>query len=188
MKALANWSGALAGVLLIVIGGLLPVASLWPAANLTVVDLPATWQVPALLLCALVCGPRAGMLAAIAYLSLGLLDLPVFTAGGPDLCAGTGLRLPAGFIPAAWLTGRLAQQQGMGQVEAQTAAALAGLITLQACGLFNLMLGSMLGRWREPFVQLVVDYSLGPLPTQLALCTATGVLAVVLRWCLLIRE
>ena len=52
MKALANWSGALAGVLLIVIGGLLPVASLWPAANLTVVDLPATWQVPALLLCA----------------------------------------------------------------------------------------------------------------------------------------
>ena len=189
MKALANWSGALAGVLLIVIGGLLPVASLWPAANLTVVDLPATWQVPALLLCALVCGPRAGMLAAIAYLSLGLLDLPVFTAGGGlTYVLEPGFGYLAGFIPAAWLTGRLAQQQGMGQVEAQTAAALAGLITLQACGLFNLMLGSMLGRWREPFVQLLVDYSLGPLPTQLALCTATGVLAVVLRWCLLIRE
>ena len=189
MKALATWSGALAGVLLIVIGGLLPVASLWPDGTLVVVDLPATWQVPSLLLCALVCGPRAGMLAAVAYLSLGLFDLPVFTAGGGlSYVLEPGFGYLAGFIPAAWLTGRLSQQQGMGEVVAQTAAAAAGVVTLQLCGLFNIALGSLLGRWDESFVRLVMDYSLGPLPTQLALCAATGVLAVVMRWFLLIRE
>ena len=119
MKALATWSGALAGVLVIVIGGLLPVASLWPNTSLSIVDLPATWQVPAMLLCALVCGPRAGMLAAVAYLSLGLFDLPVFTAGGgPTYLLEPGFGYLAGFIPAAWLTGRLSQQQGMGDVVA----------------------------------------------------------------------
>ena len=189
MKALATWSGALAGLLLIVIGGLLPVASLWPDGTLAVVDLPATWQVPSLLLCALVCGPRAGMLAAVAYLSLGLFDLPVFTAGGGlSYVLEPGFGYLAGFIPAAWLTGRLSQQQGMGEVVAQTAAAAAGVITFQLCGLFNIALGSLLGRWDESFVRLVMDYSLGPLPTQLALCAATGVLAVVMRWFLLIRE
>ena len=189
MKALATWSGALAGVLLIVIGGLLPVASLWPAADISVIELPATWQVPALLLCALVCGPRAGMIAAVAYLSLGLFDLPVFTAGGGlAYLLEPGFGYLAGFIPAAWLTGRLSQQQGMGGVVAQSAAAAAGLITLQLCGLINIALGSLLGRWDSSFPALLVDYSLGPLPTQLALCAATGVLAVVMRWCLLIRE
>ena len=129
------------------------------------------------------------MLAAVAYLSLGLFDLPVFTAGGGlSYLLEPGFGYLAGFIPAAWLTGRLSQQQGMGEVVAQTAAAAAGVITLQLCGLFNIALGSLLGRWDESFVRLVMDYSLGPLPTQLALCAATGVLAVVMRWCLLIRE
>ena len=63
MRALATWSGALAGLLLILIGSLLPAALLVPLP-LSVVELPATWQVPALLLCALVCGPRAGVIAA----------------------------------------------------------------------------------------------------------------------------
>ena len=46
MKALANWSGALAGLLLILIGGLLPSALLIPSMPLQLMDLPATWQVP----------------------------------------------------------------------------------------------------------------------------------------------
>jgi biotin transporter BioY len=45
-----------------------------------VVILPITLQVPALLLTALVCGPRSGMLAAVAYLSLGLMAAAGITA------------------------------------------------------------------------------------------------------------
>ena len=189
VKAFATWSGALMGVLLIVIGGLLPAAALAPQLPLTVIDLPSTWQVPALLLCALVCGPRAGVIAAVAYLSLGLFNMPVFHAGGgPTYVLQPGFGYLAGFIPAAWLTGRLSQQQGMGDLTAQTAAAAAGLITLQLCGLLNLCLGAVMGRWDVPLLTLVMDYSVGPFPIQLALCASTGVVAVLMRWCLVIRE
>lgn len=189
MKALATWSGALAGLLLIVIGGLLPSALLIPSAPLQLMDLPATWQVPALLLCALVSGPRAGMMAAVAYLSLGLLDLPVFhSGGGLTYVLEPGFGYLAGFIPAAWLTGRLSQQQGMGDLTSQAAAAVAGLVTLQLSGLVNLAVGALLGRWDQPLTELVLSYGVGPLPAQLALCAATAVMAVILRWCLVIKE
>jgi len=189
VKALATWSGALAGLLLIVIGGLLPSALLIPSAPFQLVDLPATWQVPALLLCALVSGPRAGMMAAVAYLSLGLLDLPVFhSGGGLTYVLEPGFGYLAGFIPAAWLTGRLSQQQGMGDLTSQAAAAVAGLVTLQLSGLVNLAVGALLGRWDQPLTELVLSYGVGPLPAQLALCAATAVMAVILRWCLVIKE
>ena len=189
MKALATWSGALAGLVMILIGSLMPAAVLVPSVPLELVDLPATWQVPALLLCALVSGPRAGMIAAVAYLSLGLFDLPVFHGGGGlAYVMEPGFGYLAGFVPAAWLTGRLAQQRGMGDLPAQMAAGLAGLVILQLCGLINLIIGALLGRWSAPLPTLLLDYSLGPLPSQLGLCAAVAVLSVMLRWCLVIRE
>ena len=83
MRALATWSGAIAGVLLILVGSLIPAAVLVPVAELPprLLSLPSTWQVPALLLCALVCGPRSGVIAAVAYMTVGLVDLPVFHDG-----------------------------------------------------------------------------------------------------------
>ena len=181
VRALATWSGALAGLLLILLGGLLPAAILLPLSP-HLVTLPATWQVPSLLLCALVSGPRAGVIAAVAYLSLGLMDLEVFhSGGGLRYLLDPGFDYLAGFVPAAWLTGRLSQQNGMGDLLAQTTAAIAGLITLQLCGLINLGIGAMVGRWGTPLPDLIMQYSLGPLPAQLLLCTAIGLLAVLLR-------
>lgn len=90
LRALATWSGAIAGLLLILVGGLIQAAAPLPAADgaWTLATLPITLQVPALLLTALVCGPRSAMLAAVAYLSLGLSQLPVFHGGGaPPTCS-----------------------------------------------------------------------------------------------------
>ena len=188
MKALATWSGALAGLLLILIGGLLPSALLIPATPLQLMDLPATWQVPALLLCALVSGPRAGMIGAVAYLSLGSWICRCSTAAGLTYVLEPGFGYLAGFIPAAWLTGRLSQQRGMGDLTSQAAAAVAGLVTLQLSGLVNLAVGALLGRWDQPLTELVLSYGVGPLPAQLALCAATALIAVILRWCLMIKE
>ena len=187
MRALATWSGALAGLLLILIGGLLPAAILLPLPP-HLVTLPATWQVPSLLLCALVCGPRAGVIASVGYLSLGLLDLQVFHGGGGvNYLLDPGFGYLAGFVPAAWLTGRLAQQNGMGQLEAQIGAAVAGLVVLQLCGLLNLGIGALLERWSAPLPQLIYQLSLGPLPAQLLLCTAVGLVAVLLRRLLVVE-
>ena len=184
MRALATWSGALAGLLLILVGSLIPTALLLPLPELppALLGLPSTWQVPALLVCALVAGPRAGVIASVAYLTIGLVDLPVFHGGGGfAYVLNPGFGYLAGFVPAAWLTGRLAQQTGMNDIARLTLAAMAGLLTIQVCGLLNLVLGAALNRWNEPLIELVFGYSLGPLAAQLALCCAAGLIARLTR-------
>ena len=188
MRALATWSGALAGLMLILVGSLIPAALIWPGMPVQVVALPSTWQVPALLLCALVCGPRAGVMAATAYLTIGLVDLPVFHGGGgPGYLLNPGFGYLAGFVPAAWLCGRLAQQERMNDVGRLSLAAIAGLVVLQFCGLLNLLLGGVLGRWIDPLPDLIYRYGLGPLPAQLALCVAVALLALPIRRLLFIE-
>ncbi|MCT0200874.1 biotin transporter BioY [Synechococcus sp. CS-1325] len=190
MRALANWSGAIVGLLLIISGGLIQTFIPLPTTGGGVVlqELPVTAQVPALLLTALVCGPRPTLLAAVAYLSLGLLMLPVFHGGGGmAYLLDPGFGYLAGFVPAGWVTGRLARQEGMGELLRLLGAALLGLLTIQLCGITNLLIGGLVGRWGGSLVDLLLSYSLGPLLPQLLLCCAVAVLAVPLRRLLLVE-
>ena len=191
MRALATWSGAIAGLLLILVGGLIQAAAPLPAPsggwNLT--TLPITLQVPALLLTALVCGPRSGMLAAVAYLSLGLFQLPVFQGGGgAAYLLDPGFGYLAGFIPSAWLTGKLVRQQGMDDLLGLFGAAVVGLGVLQVCGIANLLLGALAGRWGPNLGILLLSYSLAPLLPQLLLCCAVALVALLLRRLLLVES
>ncbi|MGC6482302.1 MAG: biotin transporter BioY [Synechococcus sp.] len=188
MRALATWSGAVAGLMLILVGSLIPAALVIPSVPVQVLPLPSTWQVPSLLICSLVCGPRSGVMASVAYLTIGLVDLPVFhQGGGLGYILNPGFGYLAGFVPAAWLCGRLAQQNGMNTVGRLSLAALAGLLILQLCGLLNLVIGAVFGRWSEPLPHLIFSYCLGPFPTQLALCMAAGLIALPLRRFLLVE-
>jgi biotin transport system substrate-specific component len=189
LRALTNWSGAVAGLLLIVCGGLVQAALPgYSSGGFTVIPLPITLQVPALLLTALVCGARSAMLAGVAYISLGLFQLPVFQAGGGlSYLQDPGFGYIAGFLPAAWLSGRLARQPGMDNLLSLTGTAVLGLLVLQLCGLANLLLGGLIGRWNGALPQLLLSYSLGPLLPQLLLCCAVAVLALALRRLLLLN-
>ena len=189
VRALANWSGAIAGLLLILTGGLIQAAvPTMGTGGVSVIPLPITLQVPALLLTALVCGPRSAMLAGVAYLSLGLFELPVFHAGGGlAYLLDPGFGYLAGFLPAAWVTGRLARQAGMDHLLNLTGAAVMGLAVLQLCGLANLLLGGLVGRWNGALPQLLLSYSIGPLLPQLLLCCAVAVVALLLRRLLLVE-
>ncbi len=188
MRALSTWSGAIVGLLLIVAGGLLPASIPWPdGQGLAVRSLGITLQVPALLFTALITGPRSALLAAVAYLSVGLFQLPVFLEGGGlSYLLNPGFGYLAGFLPAAWVTGRLARQQGMEDPLALSAAAAVGLLVLQFCGLVNLLLGALAGRWNTPLMPMLAGYTLAIGP-QLLLCCAAGLLAWVLRRVLLVR-
>lgn len=189
VRALTNWSGAVAGLLLIVCGGLVQAALPgYGSGGFTVIPLPITLQVPALLLTALVCGARSAMLAGVAYISLGLFQLPVFQAGGGlSYLQDPGFGYIAGFLPAAWLSGRLARQPGMDNLLSLMGAAVLGLLVLQLCGLANLLLGGLVGRWNGALPQLLLSYSIGPLLPQLVLCCAVAVLALLLRRLLLLN-
>lgn len=170
--------------MLILAGGLVSAALPWPGDNggLGLLPLPMTLQVPALLLTALVCGPRSAMLASIAYLSLGLFQLPVFQGGGGvGYVLEPGFGYLVGFIPAAWLSGRLARQAGVDDLLSLFGISLLGLGVLQLFGVLNLLLGALARRWPQGLLQLLFSYSLAPLAGQLLLCCAVAVLALLLR-------
>jgi biotin transport system substrate-specific component len=67
-------------------------------------------------------------------------------------------------------------------------AAMLGLLVLQLCGLANLLLGGLVGRWNGALPQLLISYSFGPLVPQLLLCCAVAVLALGLRRVLLLES
>ncbi|MFZ4564902.1 MAG: biotin transporter BioY [Prochlorococcaceae cyanobacterium] len=191
MRALLNWCGALVGLLLILAGGLLqPTVPWWTAeTGAGLRDLPITAQVPAVLLTALVCGPRAGLLASVAYLTLGLVLLPVFQDGGGfDYLLQPSFGFLAGFIPAAWFCGRLARQPGMNTLERLFGTAVLGLLLIHLSGVLNLLLGALVHRWSESLPQLVLTYSLLALPGQLLMCAVVALLARLLRPLLLIER
>jgi biotin transport system substrate-specific component len=187
LRALATWSGAIAGLLLILAGGLVSAAIPFPeAAGWTMRPLGVTLQVPALLLIALVGGHRTALLASVAYLFMGLFQMPVFhEGGGIGYLLDPGFGYLAGFVPAAWLSGKLARQHGMDDPLALTGAAMLGLLVLQLCGLANLLLGGLAGRWGGSTLPLALGYSLAIFP-QLLLCCAVGLLAWLLRRVLLV--
>jgi len=191
LRALATWSGAIAGLLLILVGGLMPAAFPVPEAGSWQLwqlrPLGITLQVPALLLTALVAGPRSAMLAAVAYLSVGLFQLPVFHAGGGlSYVVDPSFGYLAGFVPAAWLSGKLSRQSGVDDPLSLAVLAACGLLVIHLCGLANLGLGSLAGRWGSAAMPLALSYSLA-LPPQLLLCCAVGLLAWLLRRLLLVN-
>ena len=176
--------------MMILVGTLMPSGLLIPGEGFStkVLSLPSTWQVPALLLTALVCGPNAGVIASVAYITIGLFQLPVFHGGGTlDYLFTPGFGFLVGFIPAAWLTGRLANQAGMNNLPRLTLSAVAGLMALQACGVLNLIFGSLMIRWSNPLPELLFTYTIAPLPAQLSLCACVGLIAIPLRKLLLIK-
>lgn len=187
LRALATWSGAIAGLLLILAGGLVSAAVPFPeGAAWGLRPLGVTLQVPALLLTALIGGHRTALLAAVAYLSMGLFQMPVFhEGGGLGYLLDPGFGYLAGFLPAAWLTGKLGRQNGMDGPVPLAGAAVLGLLALHLCGLINLLLGALAGRWGSSTVPLLVGYSLAILP-QLLLCCAVGIVAWLLRRLLLV--
>lgn len=191
MRALATWSGAIAGLMLILVGGLIQAAVPWPAqaGRWDLVALPITLQVPALLLTGLVCGPRSALLASVGYLSLGLLQLPVFHGGGGTAyLMDPGFGFLAGFVPAGWITGKLARQAGMADLLKLFGTAVVGLGVLQLCGVLNLVIGSLLGRWGPGLGEMLLTYSLAPLPSQLLLCCAIAPVALLLRRLLILQS
>ena len=190
MRILAIWSGALAALMIMLVGGLIPSALIIPEFDFPpkIMDLPSTWQVPCLLIAALVCGPRAAVMASIAYLTIGLFYLPAFHGGGSlSYLATPGFGYLVGFIPTAWLSGRLAEKMNMNNLIYLTLCALTGVIILQLWGILYLSIGALIGGWSAPLQELLFSYSIAPLPVQIILCPAVGIIALVLRRVLFIE-
>ena len=176
---------ALVGLLL-TIGGTFIEASItnfpwsWSQAGVQGQSLGVTFQISGVLVSGCLGGKNAGVMSQVAYLFLGLTFLPVFANGG-----GLGyIQQPAfgyilGFIPGAWLCGWLAFRLKR-KLELFALSSLLGLATIHLCGLVYLVGLS----WLKVVIDLreaIVQYSVAPLPGQLAIICVVAVISFVLR-------
>ena len=97
---------------------------------------PVTLQTFAVLMLGALLGSRRGSLCVLAYIIEGAAGLPVFALGGglAVLLGPTGGYL-VGFIPAAYITGRLAECRWDRQARTTILAMLLGNVSIYAFGL-----------------------------------------------------
>ena len=132
-------------VTLVAAGSLLIAAAAQLKLFLPFTPVPVTGQTFAVLLIAALYGARRGAASAMAYIAMGLMGLPVFSAAppGPAALVSPTAGFLAGFVAAAWVTGSLSEK-GWDRKPWTAALAMAiGSGVIFACGL--LWLGRFTG-------------------------------------------
>ena len=100
---------------------------------------PITGQTLAVLMIAALLGSRRGTLAVLAYLAEGAAGLPVFAMGsGPLVLIGLTGGYLIGFVPAAFVTGLLAEKGWDRRFGTTVLAMILGNAIIYACGMTQL--------------------------------------------------
>ena len=98
---------------------------------------PVTGQTFAVLMIGALLGSRRGCLAVLAYITEGAAGLPVFALGaGPAVLLGPTGGYLFGFIPAVYITGRLAEMGWDRRIGTTIFAMVLGNLVIYTFGLF----------------------------------------------------
>jgi biotin transport system substrate-specific component len=147
-------------------------------------SLGVTCQIGAVLLVGCLGGKNAAVISQVAYLLLGLTWFNVFTQGGGiDYALNPRFGYLLGFVPGAWICGYLAFRFPV-KLEYLALSCLAGLVSIHAMGIAYLSIANSF-HWAvmgsASLSQLLLTYSLSPLPGQLAVICAVSVVSFALR-------
>lgn len=166
---------------LVALGSLVVALSAQAELRLPFTPVPVTLQPFAVLLVGAALGARRGMLALLAYLGEGALGLPVFAGGAAGVAKilGPSGGYLVGFVPAAFVTGFLAERGWDRRFLTTWAAMALGSATLFACGLP--WLAQFVG-WENVLAAGLWPFVPGDIAKQLAAAVALpGVWRVVRR-------
>lgn len=115
---------------------------------------PFTLQLMFTTLAGLLLGPRLGFASVVTYLILGLIGLPIFTAGGgPAYVLQPTFGYLIGFALGTWVTGTIAHAKGQPSHVRLLIACFAGLFIIYGCGMIyywlivTFYLGTGIGLW-----------------------------------------
>jgi biotin transport system substrate-specific component len=124
-------------VTLIITGSLLIALCAHIKVLLPFSPVPVTGQTFAVLMIGALLGARRGCLAVLAYIIEGAAGLPVFAVGaGPAVLAGPTGGYLFGFIPAVYVTGRLAKKGWDRRIGTTVLAMIIGNLVIYTFGLF----------------------------------------------------
>ena len=176
--------------MLIIICGMIQSAIILPQKNLSIsiYQLQSTWQIHALLLISLICGPKIGTISSLSYLIIGIFYLPVFHGGGSVgyiLTPEFGYLI--GFIPASFTCGLLANDRSKANLINFTLYTLFSLLIIHFIGIIYLIIGSLFGTWGQNIIDLILTNSIIPLPSQVLMCFSISLLSIILRRILFIK-
>jgi biotin transporter BioY len=128
-------SAILYDAIVVICGSLILGLSAQVKVYLPISPVPITGQTFAVLMLAALLGSRRGVMAMIVYLIEGALGLPVFAGGiGPATLIGPTGGYLAGFVPAAYVVGKLAEMGWDRRIATTIAAMVIGNGVLYAFG------------------------------------------------------
>ena len=157
----------------------------WTEQGVSPQSLGITYQIGGVLLAGCLGGQNAGAISQIAYVVLGLFWLPIFAQGGGiEYLKEPSFGYILGFIPGAWFCGWLALRR-KAKLETLAFSSLAGLLSIHLVGIIYLVGLSSVGLADkiapENLQEVIIAYSVQPLPEQLVMVCAVAVAAFVLR-------
>lgn len=157
----------------------------WHSQGVSSYTLGVTYQIGAVLFTGCVGGKNAGVIAQIAYITLGLSGLSIFAQGGGfDYIWEPGFGYLLGFIPGAWVAGWFAWRE-KASVELSALGSGGGLLVIHLVGLIYLLIFYLFKI--EPINSLsqlksfAMVYSLNALPGHLAIVCLVAVLSYFFR-------
>ncbi|MEL6224049.1 MAG: biotin transporter BioY [Cyanobacteria bacterium J06627_8] len=148
-------------------------------------SLGVNWQLGAMLFVGCMGGRHAAAISQIAYIFLGLTWFPIFTYGG-------GIRYVfeptfgylLGFVPGAWVCGVLALKFQK-RLELLALSCVCGLLTVHLTGISYLFVTHFVDnentRTLPSLLGDLLNYSVIPVPGQLAIVCAVSLIAYILR-------
>ncbi len=177
--------GSVIGLILITIGVMTPASLLVPTLELQpkIIDLNTTWQIPALIICSLVFGSKAGIIASSSYLTIGVFYLPIFHGGGSlGYLLTPNFSYLLGFIPSAWLIGHISETSSEKNILYFTSLAILGILIIHLTGIIGLIFGAIMSLWKiNELFNLISLYTIIPIFKQIIMAAPAACISTFLH-------